>query len=543
MTAYINKLKDSTGNQQLPITHERAVRDDNGTTLESKIQDLEGAMDKAYVAQSDNGMGRITLKKNMVSDVNTLTQTMMQATNTIYVIRYDFTLGGRITVPENCVLEFDGGSFRNNSIDTRNIIIKKGKFLDCSIRALGDLTMVDSYVELSAGKSYLRNGCVVSEGQSTNVNIDIRNCRLINNTEDGDYSDGIKLIPEKNISFYIEGNYIKAIGRGVEDQTDGTNTCSGIFTNNRVEGGSLGVSLVCNYGKKIISDNIISATGIALEPSLSCEVYNNTVIGGVSYLISNSSYTVNDKHIIQGNTFIGLFQIELGSISAIPQGIIVKDNYIEGNIKITSIQNLLFSENTLKLNVTNEHNAIYIVNVFHSVFKQNEFYITEENTGIVLSQLDDVIFDSNLYDFTDARYYDFIKVLYLYEGSNVTYLRNRIRIKMSSYTRNERWLYRCRTSDYISNVHYIDNMFEFYNFAEVTAGVVRYIYGDDVTPADSCTERGTIIIGLTDRSNGTTAQRPALTCLKEAFSYFDKTIGKPIYWNGTAWVDATGTPV
>ena len=73
MTVYINKLKDKTGDQQLPITHERAVRDNNDTTLESKMQNLDGAMDKAYVASSDNDMSRITLKKNMVSGVNTLT--------------------------------------------------------------------------------------------------------------------------------------------------------------------------------------------------------------------------------------------------------------------------------------------------------------------------------------------------------------------------------------------------------------------------------------------------------------------------------------
>lgn len=63
----------------MPITHERAVRDNNGTTLESKMQNLDGAMNKAYVASSDNGMSRITLKKNMVSGVNTLTQSMIQA--------------------------------------------------------------------------------------------------------------------------------------------------------------------------------------------------------------------------------------------------------------------------------------------------------------------------------------------------------------------------------------------------------------------------------------------------------------------------------
>lgn len=52
----------------------------------------------------------IILKKNLVNEVNTLTQEMMSAQNTKYVIKYDFTLGEDITVPGGCVLEFDGGS-------------------------------------------------------------------------------------------------------------------------------------------------------------------------------------------------------------------------------------------------------------------------------------------------------------------------------------------------------------------------------------------------------------------------------------------------
>jgi hypothetical protein len=57
-----------------------------------------------------NGMGRIELQKNIVNGVNTLTQAMLTQQNTIYVIQYDFTLGEDITVPANCVLEFEGGS-------------------------------------------------------------------------------------------------------------------------------------------------------------------------------------------------------------------------------------------------------------------------------------------------------------------------------------------------------------------------------------------------------------------------------------------------
>ena len=74
-----------------------------------------------------NGMGRVELAKNMVNTgtdlepvmVNQLTQDMFYKgavgsrvpnTNTIFVIRYDYVLAENITIPDNCVLEFEGGS-------------------------------------------------------------------------------------------------------------------------------------------------------------------------------------------------------------------------------------------------------------------------------------------------------------------------------------------------------------------------------------------------------------------------------------------------
>ena len=75
----------------------------------------------------NNGMGRVVLKKNMVGGVNTLTKAAFEDSegndrgNTIYVIQYDFTLGEDITVPENCVLEFDGGSVSGNGTGKNTI--------------------------------------------------------------------------------------------------------------------------------------------------------------------------------------------------------------------------------------------------------------------------------------------------------------------------------------------------------------------------------------------------------------------------------------
>lgn len=60
----------------------------------------------------------IILKKNLVNGVNTLTQEMMSAQNTKYVIKYDYVLGEDITVPASCVLEFDGGKI--DGVDANN---------------------------------------------------------------------------------------------------------------------------------------------------------------------------------------------------------------------------------------------------------------------------------------------------------------------------------------------------------------------------------------------------------------------------------------
>lgn len=61
-----------------------------------------------------NGMGYIILRKNK-SFAEQVTKE-----NTIYEIRYDFTLNENITIPANCVLKFNGGSISGAYIITGN---------------------------------------------------------------------------------------------------------------------------------------------------------------------------------------------------------------------------------------------------------------------------------------------------------------------------------------------------------------------------------------------------------------------------------------
>ncbi|MGZ4837644.1 MAG: hypothetical protein ACXVZR_03780 [Terriglobales bacterium] len=51
------------------------------------------------------------------------------------------------------------------------------------------------------------------------------------------------------------------------------------------------------------------------------------------------------------------------------------------------------------------------------------------------------------------------------------------------------------------------------------------------------------VLDLPNAASGTTAQRPALLAWQAGFTFFDSTLGKPVFWNGAAWKDATGAAV
>lgn len=74
-----------------------------------------------------NGMGRVVLPMNIKEiggvTANYMEQSMMPTAtggNTIYVITHDYILASDMTIPANCVLEFDGGSIDGNYTLTFN---------------------------------------------------------------------------------------------------------------------------------------------------------------------------------------------------------------------------------------------------------------------------------------------------------------------------------------------------------------------------------------------------------------------------------------
>ena len=106
-----------------------------------------------------SGLGRVYLRRNMSSGKNVLTQSMVNKSNTRYIVQYDYDLNGaEINMPDNCVFDFQGGSFKNGTIngnktsiagvDTYNIlndtIIKDFSIEYIDVRWVGAISSVGS---------------------------------------------------------------------------------------------------------------------------------------------------------------------------------------------------------------------------------------------------------------------------------------------------------------------------------------------------------------------------------------------------------------
>lgn len=110
------KLEGITNTGSIVITNQP---DEEDITVDR--ENLLKFADKEYNESSFSGLGRVYLRKNIVDGKNVLTQEMISKANTRYIIQYDYDLNGTtVTIPENCVLEFQGGKITNGTVLLNN---------------------------------------------------------------------------------------------------------------------------------------------------------------------------------------------------------------------------------------------------------------------------------------------------------------------------------------------------------------------------------------------------------------------------------------
>lgn len=118
--------------QQLLSKHHTITNFVDDEDLTTKDCGIIKFKDKDYKPILASGKGYKILRKNWINNVNLLTSEMINLSNTIYEIRYDFDLNGEtITLPENTSLLFKGGSLNNGTIEfNKGTIIGIDKFSD-----------------------------------------------------------------------------------------------------------------------------------------------------------------------------------------------------------------------------------------------------------------------------------------------------------------------------------------------------------------------------------------------------------------------------
>lgn len=114
-----------TGDSTTSVMSQKAVTEalanlpdkEDLTFVKESGRDVLKIADRRYAPENFSGKGYKILRKNMVDGNNILTQDMINESNTIYEIRYNFDLDGKsIIIPNGCSLRFNGGLLSNGKL-------------------------------------------------------------------------------------------------------------------------------------------------------------------------------------------------------------------------------------------------------------------------------------------------------------------------------------------------------------------------------------------------------------------------------------------
>ena len=339
-TATDNKIDAADANLQEQITN---LADDEDLT---SVDDGTGSnvlkfADRTYNTVNFIGKGYKILRKNIIDGKNILTQDMINETNTVYEIRYDFDLGGEeIKVLDGCLLRFNGGSLNNGLVEgTYTKITADVYYIFRDVELKGNWLFDKIYPEWLGGKG---------DGVLDNTNI-LQNCI---NLIDTNYGGKILL---------SQGVYI----------------CNSITlkVKTSIEGLGKGVSII-----KKISEDTNSIINIPTE-SFGLNIKHLTIVGNnISDGININRPNVNGEHREYMDK-----QINSEDISDFPA-------YFNGTIDDVKVSNCMYAiylkNKTFNLYINNclFSDSVYGVylNLTDSTFV-NSYVANNKKNGLILS--------------------------------------------------------------------------------------------------------------------------------------------------------------
>lgn len=546
-----------------------------GNSIKADEEDItqeEGNLklkDRSYDEANFSGKGYKILRKNIVEGKNILTQDMINESNTVYEIRYDFDLNEQeITILENCVLKFNGGSFGNGIIKLINTTLSGTPLILCDISK--DSSIINDRLDL------IWFGGKINDSSFDNASV-IKRIRNISNSHtltlpSGTIYMSTCILPSM---YKVVGNGNSTIVKAISDGSTYTyqqKSISNIFLAIQSPYSTL-ENFTIDGGQEEGYNNV----GLGLyQTAFLSNIFNvkfiNCSLGSIHSNIFGGKITINScKFNCSGNDFCIKITGHLDSFSIVncdfesfnsPNCDCIKyvtDNISSINRKFLSANNRF--ENIIVKSLYNipKSQSLSIHDNYYLITSQIPYAYILENISSMCSICNDLFSDGS-------------KITHPYIISNNS-LRGGLYIIGTSFSINNNLV--GYLSDDTFNTLGIEGVPMVILFA--SGNIISYPYGsknnyksfgDNVKISDidfyseanrkkiECANSSTVLkIGGTNLTevyhgdrigdidqliqySGTSVNRPTL--IKAGHKYFDTTINKPIWWNGTAWVDADG---
>lgn len=602
------------------VTNSQQIIDENLNREQNDInQETVGAV--PYNAATPNGMGRIVLKKN-----DNFKQVVEAQTNgnTIFVIKYDFILTSDVTIPNNCILEFDGGSISGNYTFTFfntllcGVIKLYTRFNGTVLNKyfnVDDFSNTDDITNALQDIVNITNVVFSKKDYITTKQIDVPNNRYIRGV------NGTKIYNETSNTINIIGDNVTIEGISFESKSTETfaqyiiyvrpthtdinihhcnfeKATGGIFTEYEVQnmrvsdcvfdnmayvqlGGSDGAGGygICishkdeedDYtwgGKDLIFTNNTFKEGVYRHCFYiqSCEnviISNNIMYGKNQQTYSGYDVAINvrgSKNLtIQSNILNNghaLYNCTDSKYYGQPSNIIIKDNSINNTQEavyrdlgaIHAIgKNYLIDGNVF--NDTGKYD-IRIDDAKEVTISNNIMNKSVANVGVM------ILSDSKDIDIVNNSFNGHSVAVKVYGGTmnNISICHNRMNVENYDISFEHYSIVQHSKMIIDENIGYRE--FQIVELTELNKLELLRITNNQfkmIPSLSNLTIDAIFIKGNSSKSHlaggrnfGSSDIRPGYISdgINEiGFMYFNTTTGIPNFWNGTAWVDATGTQV
>lgn len=560
--------------------------DEEDITAESGNLKLK---DRSYDEASFSGKGYVILRKNISEEKNILTQEMINQPNTIYEIRYDFDLNeASITIPENCILKFNGGYIKNGTIDFNHCNISAENniqlFQDITLSnihyvsvkwfgAIGDSETDDTEALKTA---LLIENCVsfIPTGIykiTSSINANTISCKWVgdsgndaswsnyskNTTGSVIYCVGENIINEEYKPFiYLprEASNIVFIGEKSDvytpkyQNTYGVQLCeSGSWMNHC----SYNNITIKYFGYGLILENCFDIFFNFLN--IHSNQYGIYIPNTVTQDIDSGYITLMkiENYSITDNKVYGIYSPNTGTTN-----IEFNHGYIEGNGSSIDeddryqvympaggkqiVFNYLYSEARGSFGSFGSSSRIYLINAFSDTLSRlNYSYTIITMINCKMTQLE-LQFSIGGYTNLINSQINNIKNLsgnqYPASASSINIISSNI-----SSMKNENVFNNNFSSFSLFSVEDTNSISDCFPIISQTG--INQVFAKNlnqvVIPRFNRGSRYNDVYGFTASALSGT-ERPTLYNTDTGKMFYDTVINKPIYWNGTAWVDADG---